>query len=145
MEPTEVSREGQVLREGAVLEATRTYRTQDLFLFSAATWNPHRVHYDQRYTREVEGHDALLVQGPLQAVHLFQVLRDVLVDGARLTSVSYRHLAALHVDVPVVIGGRLQTADAATATVEMWMELSDSGERTTAGTAVVSLPVSGTR
>lgn len=135
----------EVLREGTVPRATRTYRAQDLFLFSAATWNPHRVHYDQRYTRDVEGHDELLVQGPLQAVHLFQALGDALVDGARMTSVSYRHLAALHVDEPVVIGGRLQAVDGTTATVEMWMERAESGERTTAGTAVVSLPVKGTR
>ena len=130
---------------GEIPTVTRTYRPQELFLFSAATWNPHRVHYDQRYTADVEGHADLLVQGPLQAAQLFQVLVDILVDGACLTSVRYRHLAVLHVGQPVLMAGLFGEIDeqAGSAEVAMWMELESSGQRTTAGTAVVSLSGSG--
>lgn len=131
-----------VLTDGRVPSVQRTYRTTELFLFSAATWNPHRVHYDQSYTRSVEGHDGLLVQGPLQAVHLFEALAGALTERAELVSVRYRHVAALPVDQPVVIDGQLAELDeeAGTATVEMWMAHGSSGQRSTTGTAVVRVP-----
>ena len=31
-----------------------------LFLYNAAVWNAHRIHYDERYTREEEGHTLTL-------------------------------------------------------------------------------------
>ena len=37
-----------------------------LFLYNAAIWNAHRIHYDERYAREVENHPGLLIDGPLQ-------------------------------------------------------------------------------
>ncbi|MFD4972430.1 hypothetical protein [Streptomyces sp. NPDC058424] len=42
-----------------------TPTTAQLFCFSAVTWNPHRIHYDAPYARDVEGHDGVLVHGPL--------------------------------------------------------------------------------
>ena len=27
-----------------------------LFLYNAAIWNPHRIHYDETYTKTFEGH-----------------------------------------------------------------------------------------
>ncbi|MBO0828990.1 MAG: hypothetical protein J2P24_14550 [Streptosporangiales bacterium] len=130
-----------VLQGGELPPVAHTYRTQELFLFSAATWNPHRVHYDESYAAGVEGHDSLLVQGPLQAVHMFQALSDALVEGARLTSVRYRHLAPLHAGQPVVVTGRLTDVDPDTrsATVEVRMEVSETGQQTTTGSAVVHL------
>ena len=38
-----------------------------LFFFSAATYNGHRIHYDKEWARAVEGYNDVLVQGPLQA------------------------------------------------------------------------------
>lgn len=130
-----------VLRDGVLPPVAHTYRAQELFLFSAATWNPHRVHYDESYATGVEGHESLLVQGPLQAVHLFQALTDALTDGARLASVRYRHLAPLHVGRQVVVTGQLTDMDrqARSATVELRMEVKETGQGTTTGTAVVCL------
>jgi 3-methylfumaryl-CoA hydratase len=42
----------------------------DLFLYSAATGNSHRIHYDADYARDVENWPALLVHGPLVAAQL---------------------------------------------------------------------------
>jgi len=39
-----------------------------LFRFSAVTFNGHRIHYDLRYTTEVEKYPGLVVHGPLQAM-----------------------------------------------------------------------------
>lgn len=38
-----------------------------LFRYSAITFNAHRIHYDLRYTQEVEHYPDLVVHGPLQA------------------------------------------------------------------------------
>ncbi len=38
-----------------------------LFRYSAITFNAHRIHYDLRYTQEVERYPGLVVHGPLQA------------------------------------------------------------------------------
>ena len=42
----------------------------DLFRFSAATYNSHRIHYDQAYARDVEGYPDLVVHGPFTAARL---------------------------------------------------------------------------
>jgi hydroxyacyl-ACP dehydratase HTD2-like protein with hotdog domain len=46
-----------------------------LFFFSAATNNGHRIHYDLPYAQS-EGLPGLLVQGPLQAALLARMLTD---------------------------------------------------------------------
>lgn len=38
-----------------------------LFRYSAITFNSHRIHYDERFARDVEHYPALVVHGPLQA------------------------------------------------------------------------------
>lgn len=46
-----------------------------LFRFSALTYNAHRIHYDVDYCRHVEGYDALVVHGPLQALLMTEAAR----------------------------------------------------------------------
>jgi 3-methylfumaryl-CoA hydratase len=46
-----------------------------LFRYSALTFNSHRIHYDRRYVTEVEGYPGLVVQGPLIATLLMDLLR----------------------------------------------------------------------
>src|SRR6185295_19033358 len=43
-----------------------------LFLYNAAVWNPHRIHYDEAYTTQVEHHPAIVIDGPLQGDWLAQ-------------------------------------------------------------------------
>ncbi len=45
-----------------------------LFLFSAATWNAHRIHYDRPYA-ESEGYPDVLVQSHLHACFLLEAVR----------------------------------------------------------------------
>jgi len=111
------------------------YSTLELFLFSAATWNPHRVHYDQDYMRDVLHEPGLLVHGPLQAAHMFQLLREVVADGVTVRALEYRHQAVLRAGEPVRISGRVVSAAGTAATVEMWVESLRSGQRTTTGVA----------
>lgn len=44
--------------------------TVQLFRFSAATWNAHRIHYDQAYARVEEGYPDVLVQSHLHGCFL---------------------------------------------------------------------------
>lgn len=47
-----------------------------MFYFSAATYNGHRIHYDRKWTTEVEGYPDIVVQGPLQAALLARAVTD---------------------------------------------------------------------
>ncbi|MGJ3628332.1 hypothetical protein AB5I41_17680 [Sphingomonas sp. MMS24-JH45] len=42
----------------------------NLFRFSAATFNAHRIHYDRPYATAVEGYPALVIHGPFTAARL---------------------------------------------------------------------------
>jgi len=53
-------------------EDARCSNSVDLFRYSALTLNGHRIHYDEPYTREVEGYPKLVVHGPLLASQLMQ-------------------------------------------------------------------------
>ncbi len=64
-----------------------------LFRYSALTFNAHRIHYDLRFAREVEGLAGLLVHGPLQATILTQLAATL--AGAAPRHMSYRATAPL--------------------------------------------------
>ena len=63
-----------------------------LFRYSALTFNGHRIHYDERYARDVEGYDGLVVHGPLLAHLLMALASDHL---GTLSAFSYRATAPL--------------------------------------------------
>ena len=71
----------------------------NLFRFSAATNNGHRIHYDLPYTTEVEGYPALIIHGPFTAAKLAALAMR---DGA-LASFSFRAMAPLFLGQPVTL------------------------------------------
>jgi 3-methylfumaryl-CoA hydratase len=88
-----------------------------LFRFSALTFNSHRIHYDRDYAVEVEGYAGLVVHGPLQAMLMLDLAREILQSPVR--RFSYRgtapalDLAPLHVCGALDEGGvRLWTEQA---------------------------------
>ncbi|WP_409180713.1 MaoC family dehydratase N-terminal domain-containing protein [Amycolatopsis sp. VS8301801F10] len=94
-----------------------------LMRFSAATANPHRIHYDWPYATRVEGYPGLVVHGPLMSLALAEVLR---LDhpSARVARLAHRNLAPLFCGQPA----RLHTEPrpgGATLTL-----LGDAGPRT---------------
>lgn len=72
---------------------TVDFDSTSLFRYSALTFNGHRIHFDQTYTREVEGYEDLVTHGPLLAQHLMLMGQRML--GRPLTEVSYRATAPL--------------------------------------------------
>ena len=118
----------------------RASRTQ-LFLYSAATWNPHRIHYDRDYA-ETEGHRDVLVHGPLQGAWVTQFLTDWAGPLGRLVSASWQHRRPAFPDTDYELGGRVLAVDASTGDVEIeaW-EQTPAGERLIPVRAVVRLPL----
>jgi hydroxyacyl-ACP dehydratase HTD2-like protein with hotdog domain len=125
-----------------VVLTRRTYAPLELFLFSAASWHPHRIHFDHPYATGVEGHDALVVHGPLQAVHAVDALLDALDVPVTVRSLTYRHHALLTVGQEAVVKARSEPVDeeGSSATFEVWMERAGDGERTTTVMVTIVVP-----
>ncbi|KAB2344464.1 FAS1-like dehydratase domain-containing protein [Actinomadura rudentiformis] len=65
-----------------------------LMRFSAATSNPHRIHYDWPYATRIEGYPGLVVHGPLMTLALAEVLR-LEGHGARVSRMRHRNRSPL--------------------------------------------------
>lgn len=72
-----------------------------LFRYSALTFNSHRIHYDERYTREVEGYPGLVVHGPLQATLLANMSAEL--AGKTLSRFVFRSRSPLFAGAPMFL------------------------------------------
>jgi hydroxyacyl-ACP dehydratase HTD2-like protein with hotdog domain len=61
-----------------------------LFLFSAATWNPHRIHYEGAYAAE-EGYPDALVQAHLHASFVAEAVRRTIGPRGRLLRLGWQN------------------------------------------------------
>lgn len=77
-----------------------------LFRYSALTFNGHRIHYDRRYVREVEGYPGLVVHGPLIATLLADLLRRNV--ATPLATFGFRAVCPLFDSARFAVCGRLQ-------------------------------------
>ena len=120
-----------------------TVDATQMFFFSAATYNGHRIHYDRTWAREVEGYPDILVHGPLQAALLARAITDWIGPGGRLVRYSIQNRASAYPGeelrfVGTVTGIREEDGQAL-------VDLSIHGEKGAAeilmpGTATVALP-----
>jgi hydroxyacyl-ACP dehydratase HTD2-like protein with hotdog domain len=120
----------------------RTYRPSNvsLFLYNAAIWNPHRIHYDERYTTEVEGHPGVVVDGPLQGDWLTQAVLEWLSEDGQLLEFEYSNRKASYVGARLTSTGRITAIDRTSQTVTLEIAIVDEkGGVLTPGTAVVRL------
>ena len=78
-----------------------------LFQYSALTFNSHRIHYDRSYASDVEGYPGLVVQGPLVATLLVELLRSQNAAGM-LRSVSFKAVSPLFDSRPFYLCGRAE-------------------------------------
>ncbi|MGD9941758.1 MAG: hypothetical protein AB7L76_22600 [Burkholderiaceae bacterium] len=81
-------------RRHASLRRSIVFDPMLLFRYSAITFNAHRIHFDDPYTRHDEGYPALLVNGGLPALLLVEMARAQLDSGIR--SVTTRNLRPLY-------------------------------------------------
>jgi len=114
-----------------------------LFFFSAATYNGHRIHYDKQWAQTVEGYDDVLVQGPLQAALLARAIGDWIGGRGRLVSFAVQNRATAHPGELLTFGGEV-TGKRLTDSGAGLVDLNIAGCRDDTvlmpGTATVELP-----
>ena len=111
-----------------------------LFLYNAAIWNPHRIHYDERYVTEVEHHPGIVIDGPLQGDWLTQTVLEWLGDEGTFVEFEYSNRRAFYLGDNLYSGGKVASIDEDTGLVTLELFIKDEqGEITTPGRAVVHL------
>jgi hydroxyacyl-ACP dehydratase HTD2-like protein with hotdog domain len=89
---------------GEIRSLTVTVDKTQLFFFSAATYNGHRIHYDKQWAQS-EGYDDVLVHGPLQAALLSRAICDWIGGAGRLVSFSVQNRATALPGEALTFGG----------------------------------------
>ncbi len=88
-----------------------------MFRYSAATFNGHRIHYDRDYAREVEGYPGLVVHGPLIATMLLEFLQAQVAPGRRVEHFEFRALKPTFDIAPFALHALPPAAD---GSVSLW-------------------------
>jgi 3-methylfumaryl-CoA hydratase len=107
------------LGEHAAFERRLTPDPVLLFRFSAATGNPHRIHYDHPYATGIEGYPGLVVHGPLMAILMLDLVHRTHPND-RIRRVDFRAERPAFLPDPLVIRGRPSAAG-----FELWVESAD--------------------
>lgn len=102
-----------------------------LFRYSALTHNSHRIHYDRDYATDVEGYFGLVVQGPLTAILLLDLLLREM-PGVEVKSFEFRGVRPLLDIGSFSLQGRCDRN-----TVQLWA-LDSSGALAMTATAQLS-------
>jgi 3-methylfumaryl-CoA hydratase len=111
-----------------------------LFLYNAAVWNAHRIHYDELYTKNEEEHPEIVVDGPLQGDWLAQCVDNWLEEDGVVEQFHYSNRRATYLGETLVSGGHVLEINEAdkTAVIELWIK-NAQGEITSPGGATVVL------
>jgi hydroxyacyl-ACP dehydratase HTD2-like protein with hotdog domain len=110
-----------------------------MFFFSAATYNGHRIHYDKEWARDTERYDNVLVHGPLQAALLSRALTDWIGGDGRLVAFSVQNRAIAYPGQLLMFGGVI-TGKRAGGLVDLDISCTRGDEVLMPGTATVALP-----
>jgi len=109
-----------------------------LFLYNAAIWNAHRIHYDEPYATGVEKHPAIVIDGPLQGDWLTQAAVNWAGDDGQLMEFEYSNRKACYLGASLTSGGVVKAVDAASGNVTLELFIKDEdGAVTSPGSAVV--------
>ena len=92
-----------------------------LFRFSALAFNGHRIHYDADYARDVEGYPALVVNGSVSTLFLFEALLRR-APGQQIRSYEARTMQPVFCDRPAALCGEAPDAEGRQA---LWVEKED--------------------
>ena len=113
-----------------------------LFMYSAISWNIHRIHYDSEYAKE-EGHPTVLVHGPLQGAFLGQFMTDWISPDGTLKKIAYSNRGRAFPGEPYIMKGRIAgkrvEGEENLVECEIWGE-NKAGEKVAVGSAAVILP-----
>lgn len=96
----------------------RRIELADMVAYGAATWDWHRLHYDETHARRL-GAPAPLVDGQMLGALLAECVLRAAGPGARLVRLSYRNRAPVRAGETVVCAGTIATSDDAGFSVDM--------------------------
>ncbi len=126
---------------------TVTADERQLFFFSAATYNGHRIHYDKDWARSAEGYDDVIVQGPLQAALLARAVTDWIGGRGRLVEYAVQNRAIALAGEQLIFGGSVTGKRLLGNTGLVDLDIAGRRDDTVLmpGTATVALPLRGDR
>ncbi len=109
-----------------------------LFLYNAALWNAHRIHFDLPYAQDEEGYPGLVIAGPMIGDWLNQCVEEWVGDDGRLVSIEYSNRAASYIGETLNSGGKVTAVDPDTGRVEVEVFVTNAeGDTVAPGRAVV--------
>ena len=113
-----------------------------LFMYSAITWNVHRIHYDTQYAM-TEEHPTVLVHGPLQGAFFGQFMTDWISPGGTLKKIAYSNRGRAFPDEPYIIKGKVTGKRVENGEHLVECDIrgeNEAGETAALGSATVVLP-----
>ena len=96
----------------------------DMVAYGAATWDWHRLHYDEAHARRL-GAPAPLVDGQMLGALLAECVLRYAGPGARLVRLAYRNRAPVYAGETVVCSGTIATSDDAGFSVDLSVSVGD--------------------
>jgi 3-methylfumaryl-CoA hydratase len=118
--------------------STRNASRAQLFLYSAASHNPHRIHYDRDYAIS-EGHPDIIVHGPLQGAWLSQYVTDWAGPRGRMLTLTWQNRRSALPEHDYVFRGTVTAVEGDVVHLALQLEDGD-GSVLMPGTATVRLP-----
>jgi hydroxyacyl-ACP dehydratase HTD2-like protein with hotdog domain len=126
-------------------EIVREPTSAQLFQFSAATWNTHRIHYDREFALQ-EGYPDVLVQSHLHACFLAQAALSTWGPAARLARIGWQNRGLAVPGDRLTVSGRVTGVELEGGELRAELELQEHnqrGELCVKGWATVVLPTGG--
>ena len=98
-----------------------------LFLYNAAIWNPHRIHYDETYTKGFEGHPKLVIDGPLMGDWMAQCVSNWLKEQGKICEFGYRNIQTAYLGDTLTSGGKVlsRVENKKVLLLDLWIKNSD--------------------
>lgn len=129
----------QDIKPGSKLPTRQHTATNvSLFMYNAAVWNHHRIHYDETYTTTVEHHPGIVIDGPLQGDWLSQVAINWMGDTGSLVKFDYTNRRAAYLGETLTSGGQVTQVNQETGEVELELTITnENGDVITPGHATV--------
>ena len=113
-----------------------------LFLYNAAIWNPHRIHYDETYTKSFEGHPKLVIDGPLMGDWMAQCVSNWLSDQGEICEFEYKNTIPAYLGDTLKSGGKVLSCfeNKKVFLLELWIKDSENN-KVASGSAKINLTI----
>ncbi len=119
-------------------ERTHKPDNVELFLYNAALWNAHRIHFDLPYATEVEGYPGLVIAGPQMGDWMAQVVDSWLDDDGEILQIAYSNRQAAYIGETLTAGGQVVEVNGREVSLELHIK-NENGDVITPGSARVRL------